>query len=80
MASFCGVNVHVLPSGPIQTNAYLLSNPATGEAVLIDAPGGGGKIQLAPDPVVGREGDDLLLRNFEGKIYRYPDPNGTLGR
>jgi lysine 2,3-aminomutase len=29
---------------------------------------------------VGREGDDLLLRNFEGKIYRYPDPDGTLGR
>jgi lysine 2,3-aminomutase len=46
----------------------------------IDAPGGGGKIQLAPDPVAGRDGDDLLLRNFEGKIYRYPDPHGTLGR
>jgi len=46
----------------------------------IDAPGGGGKIQLAPDPVVGRDGDDLLLRNFEGKIYRYPDPGGTVGR
>jgi len=46
----------------------------------IDAPGGGGKIQLAPDPVVGRDGDDLLLRNFEGKVYRYPDPGGTLGR
>ena len=36
----------------------------------IDAPGGGGKIQLAPDPVVGRDGDFLLLRNFEGKIYQ----------
>jgi lysine 2,3-aminomutase len=47
---------------------------------VIDAPGGGGKIQLAPDPVVGREGDDLLLRNFEGKLFKYPDPNGTLGR
>jgi lysine 2,3-aminomutase len=47
---------------------------------VIDAPGGGGKIQLAPDPVVGRDGDDLLLRNFEGKVYRYPDPDGTLGR
>ena len=46
---------------------------------VIDAPGGGGKIQLAPDPVVGRDGDDLLLRNFEGKVYRYPDPNGALG-
>jgi len=47
---------------------------------VIDAPGGGGKIQLAPDPVAGREGDDLLLRNFEGKIFKYPDPNGSLGR
>jgi len=46
----------------------------------VDAPGGGGKIQLAPDSVVGRDGDDLLLRNFEGKVYRYPDPGGELGR
>ena len=23
---------------------------------------------------------ELLLRNFEGEIYKYPDPNGTLGR
>jgi lysine 2,3-aminomutase len=47
---------------------------------VIDAPNGGGKIQLAPDPVVGRDGIDLLLRNFEGKVFRYPDPDGTLGR
>ena len=47
---------------------------------VVDAPGGGGKILMAPDAVVGRDGDDLLLRNFEGKVYRYPDPDGTLGR
>jgi lysine 2,3-aminomutase len=47
---------------------------------VVDAPGGGGKILLAPDAVAGRDGDDLLLRNFEGKIYRYPDPEGMLGR
>ncbi|MBI1212545.1 MAG: KamA family radical SAM protein [Alphaproteobacteria bacterium] len=46
---------------------------------VIDAPGGGGKIQLAPDSIVGRDGDDILLRNFEGKVYRYPDPGGKLG-
>jgi lysine 2,3-aminomutase len=49
----------------------------TGYAVptyVIDAPGGGGKIALAPDHVVGRDGDDLLLRNYEGNLYRYPDP------
>jgi hydroxyacylglutathione hydrolase len=34
------VNVHVLPAGPIQTNAYLLTDPSTGEAVLVDAPEG----------------------------------------
>jgi glyoxylase-like metal-dependent hydrolase (beta-lactamase superfamily II) len=38
MASLCGVNVHVLPCGPILTNAYLLTDPSSGEAVLIDAP------------------------------------------
>ena len=48
-------------------------------AFCIDAPGGGGKILIAPDSIVGREGDDLLLRNFEGQIYRYPDPGGTIG-
>jgi lysine 2,3-aminomutase len=41
---------------------------------VIDAPGGGGKIPLVPDYVVGRDGDDLLLRNFEGRLYRYHDP------
>jgi lysine 2,3-aminomutase len=34
---------------------------------------------MAPDSVVGRDGDDLLLRNFEGKVYRYPDPDGAIG-
>lgn len=33
------MNLHVLPAGPIQTNAYLLTSPSRGEAVLIDAPG-----------------------------------------
>lgn len=60
-----------------------LRGHTTGYAVptfVVDAPGGGGKIALLPDPVVGRDGDDLLLRNFEGKVFRYPDPQGRLGR
>jgi lysine 2,3-aminomutase len=59
-----------------------LRGHTTGYAVphfVIDAPGGGGKIPLLPEYVVGRDGDDLLLRNFEGNTYRYPDPAGTLG-
>lgn len=54
-----------------------LRGHTTGYAVptyVIDAPGGGGKIPLQPQTVVGREGDYLLLRNFEGKTFRYPDP------
>ncbi len=33
------MKLHVLPAGPIQTNAYLLTGAERGEAVLIDAPG-----------------------------------------
>ena len=60
-----------------------LRGHTTGYAVptyVVDAPGGGGKIPLLPDAVVGRAGDDLLLENYTGRIYRYPDPGGQLGR
>jgi lysine 2,3-aminomutase len=40
---------------------------------VIDAPGGGGKIPLMPDYVVGREDGALLLQNYEKDLYRYPD-------
>jgi lysine 2,3-aminomutase len=59
-----------------------LRGHTTGYAVptfVVDAPGGGGKIPLLPDSVVGRDGDDLLLRNFEGQVFRYPDPGGSAG-
>ncbi len=46
---------------------------------VVDAPGGGGKIPLQPNYVVGRDGDDLILRNYEGGEYRYPDPVGVGG-
>jgi len=60
-----------------------LRGHTTGYAVptfVVDAPGGGGKLPIAPDYVVGREGDDLVLTNFENKLYRYPDPGGRLGQ
>lgn len=43
---------------------------------VIDAPGGGGKVPLLPETVLGRDPeqpDTLLLRNFEGGVYAYPD-------
>jgi lysine 2,3-aminomutase len=39
----------------------------------IDAPGGGGKIVLHPDTVLRRDGADILLTNYEGRTFRYPD-------
>jgi lysine 2,3-aminomutase len=54
----------------------------TGYAVptyVIDAPGGGGKIPIFPRSLVGRDGNDVLLRNYQGRIYRYPDPGSKLG-
>ncbi len=46
---------------------------------VIDAPGGGGKVVLTPDYVVGRDGDDIVLKNYAGEIYRYPDVCGKPG-
>jgi lysine 2,3-aminomutase len=40
---------------------------------VIDAPGGGGKVPLMPNYCQGRDGCDMVLRNYEGKTYRYPD-------
>ncbi|MCF8495665.1 MAG: KamA family radical SAM protein [Alphaproteobacteria bacterium] len=59
-----------------------LRGHTTGYAVpqfVVDAPGGGGKIPVLPDYILGRDGDDLLLTNFEGGVYRYPDPGGRTG-
>ncbi|HSN57569.1 MAG TPA: KamA family radical SAM protein [Candidatus Sulfomarinibacteraceae bacterium] len=41
---------------------------------VVDAPGGGGKIPVQPETVVGRSGDTWQLRNWAGKVYTYVDP------
>lgn len=41
---------------------------------VIDAPGGGGKIPLLPEYYQGRDGDCVVLKNYEGKFYKYYDP------
>jgi lysine 2,3-aminomutase len=38
----------------------------------VDAPGGGGKIALIPDPVVSFDDDEIQLKNYEGNTYSYP--------
>ena len=59
-----------------------LRGHTTGYAVptyVIDAPGGGGKIPLFSECIVGRDDDDLLLSNYQRRVYRYPDPGSKLG-
>ncbi|MGE5315008.1 MAG: KamA family radical SAM protein [Acidobacteriota bacterium] len=40
---------------------------------VIDAPGGGGKIPLLPQYVLGRNGNNIIMRNYKYDIYQYPD-------
>jgi lysine 2,3-aminomutase len=40
---------------------------------VVDAPGGGGKIPLMPNYVQGRDQEFLFMKNYEDKIFRYPD-------
>jgi lysine 2,3-aminomutase len=41
---------------------------------VIDLPGGGGKVPVSPNYVIGENEQGLVLRNFEGKTYTYPSP------
>ncbi|MDD4357520.1 MAG: KamA family radical SAM protein [Smithellaceae bacterium] len=53
-----------------------LRGHTTGYAVptyVVDAPGGGGKIPLLPEYAIGWDKGDLLMRNYEGNVFRYPD-------
>ncbi len=41
---------------------------------VVDGPGGGGKIPLNPEYMLAHDGRSLLLRNYKGDIYEYPEP------
>src|SRR5450756_1048566 len=42
---------------------------------VVDAPGGGGKIPVGPQSVISQAPGKLVLRNFEGFITTYNEPN-----
>ena len=53
-----------------------LRGHTTGYAVpqyVIDAPGGGGKVPINPDYVVHRDEERIVIRNYEGKLFEYPE-------
>ena len=48
----------------------------TGYAVpqyVIDAPGGGGKVPVNPETVLSHNADRVVLRNYEGRVFEYPE-------
>lgn len=87
------MKVHVLPAGPIQTNAYLLTAADRGEAVLIDAPGG---IWAEIAPILARErctlrelwlthghwdhtqGGAEVVRESKAKVSAHPDDRAMI--
>src|SRR6266542_2496798 len=53
-----------------------LRGHTTGYAVpqyVIDAPGGGGKVPVNPEYMLSRNADRVVIRNFEGKLFEYPE-------
>lgn len=54
-----------------------LRGHTTGYAVpqyVIDAPGGGGKIPINPEYIISKTEKEVVLRNYEGKKFAYPEP------
>lgn len=52
-----------------------LRGHTTGYAVpqyVIDAPGGGGKVPINPDYIERITDDEVVFRNYEGNVFRYP--------
>jgi lysine 2,3-aminomutase len=44
---------------------------------VIDAPGGGGKVPVNPEYILSHNADRVVLRNYEGQLFEYPEaPDG----
>ncbi len=41
---------------------------------VIDAPGGGGKTPMNPEYIVSLDDEKVVMRNYQGKRYEYPQP------
>jgi len=41
---------------------------------VIDAPGGGGKVPINPEYVIFQDAERVVFRNYEGKVFEYPEP------
>ncbi len=56
-----------------------LRGHTTGYAVpqfVIDAPGGGGKVPINPGYILYHDNEKIVIRNYEGQIFEYPESGG----
>ncbi len=56
---------------------HTLTGNISGFAVpkfVIDAPGGGGKIPINYEYVISKDNKEVVMENFQGRIFRYPQP------
>lgn len=42
---------------------------------VIDAPGGGGKVPMNPQYIVSIDDNKVVMKNYQGKTYEYPQPS-----
>jgi lysine 2,3-aminomutase len=45
---------------------------------VIDAPGGGGKVPINPGYVLYHDEEKIVIRNYEGKVFEYPETPALL--
>lgn len=63
----------------VRTGLSIMENlrgHTTGYAVpqyVIDAPGGGGKVPINADYILDHDDERILIRNYEGAVYEYPE-------
>jgi lysine 2,3-aminomutase len=41
---------------------------------VIDAPHGGGKVPMNPEYIISKDDKEVVMRNYQGKVYTYPQP------
>lgn len=46
---------------------------------VVDLTHGGGKVPLQPNYILSREGEEILLSNYQGKLFRYRNPGAFPG-
>ena len=65
---------------PVKTGVEIIESlrgHTTGYGVpqyVIDAPGGGGKVPVHPGYVLHHDNERVLIRNYEGRVFEYPEP------